>query len=226
MRALFVMGTVAAAVVMLFAAAPPADADFHLMQIEQIIGGVNGDTAAQAIQLRMRVDGQGGLTKARLVAYDANGKNAVVLIDFPLDIFPEVQGERILIASREFSSHTNPSAAPDFVLANPIPAAYLAAGSITFEHEGQLGVVLWRLSWGGAAYTGPNRGTRFNDDDGNFGPAFPSALPSVSTSGLLFDGAATDKSTNNAQDYVIAGGPGAGPAVFTNSKGETFAVTE
>ena len=227
MRALFVMGTVAAAVLMLFAAAPPADADFHLMQIEQVIGGVNGDTTAQAIQLRMRVDGQGGVTKARLVAYDANGKNAVVLIDFPLDIFPEVQGERILIASQEFSSHTNPSAAPDFVLANLIPPAYLAAGSITFEHAGQLGVVLWRLSWGGAAYTGPNRGTRFNDDDGNFGPAFGAALPSASTSALLFDGTAADKSTSNAQDYVVTGGPGgAGPAVFTNSKGDTFIVTE
>jgi hypothetical protein len=227
MRALFVMGTLAAAVLMLFAAAPPADADFHLMQIEQIIGGVNGDTTAQAIQLRMRADGQGGLTKGRLVAYDATGKNAVVLIDFPMDIFPEVQGERILIASRPFSSHTNPAAAPDFVLANMIPPSYLAAGSLTFEHEGQLGVVLWRISWGGAAYTGPNRGTRFNDDDGNFGPPVSGALPSASTSALLFDGAAADKSTSNAQDYVVTGGPGsAGPTVFTNSKGETFVVTQ
>ena len=27
---------------------------FHLMQIEQVIGGVNGDVTLQAIQLRMR----------------------------------------------------------------------------------------------------------------------------------------------------------------------------
>ena len=33
---------------------PAAHATFHLMQIEQVIGGVNGDTTAQAIQLRMR----------------------------------------------------------------------------------------------------------------------------------------------------------------------------
>jgi hypothetical protein len=29
-----------------------ASAAFHFMQIEQVIGGVNGDTTAQAIQLR------------------------------------------------------------------------------------------------------------------------------------------------------------------------------
>jgi hypothetical protein len=32
----------------------PALASYHFMQIEQVIGGVNGDSAAQAIQLRMR----------------------------------------------------------------------------------------------------------------------------------------------------------------------------
>ena len=32
----------------------PASATFHLMQIEQVIGGVDGNTGVQAIQLRMR----------------------------------------------------------------------------------------------------------------------------------------------------------------------------
>jgi hypothetical protein len=36
----------------------PALGSFHLMQIEQVIGGVNGDTSAQAIQLRMRAAGE------------------------------------------------------------------------------------------------------------------------------------------------------------------------
>ncbi len=31
-----------------------AHATFHFMQIEQVIGGVDGDTTKQAIQLRMR----------------------------------------------------------------------------------------------------------------------------------------------------------------------------
>ena len=42
--------------------APAARASFHLMQIEQALGGVCGDTSAQAIaqaiQLRMRSGGQ------------------------------------------------------------------------------------------------------------------------------------------------------------------------
>jgi hypothetical protein len=218
MRALFVMGTLAAAVLMLFAAASPADADFHLMQIEQIIGGVNGDTTAQAIQLRMRADGQGGLTKGRLVAYDATGKNAVVLIDFPMDIFPEVQGERILIASRPFSSHTNPAAAPDFVLANMIPPSYLEAGSLTFEHEGQLG--RRRLHRPQPRHALQRRRRKLRP-----------ARQRRAALGLDFGPAVRRRrgrqEHEQRQDYVVTGGPGsAGPTVFTNSKGETFVVTQ
>ncbi len=43
----------------------PAQATFHLMQIEQVIGGVNGDTTAQAIQLRMRFAGTRPMTGRR-----------------------------------------------------------------------------------------------------------------------------------------------------------------
>ena len=38
---------------MLVALASPALATFHEMQIEQVIGGVDGDPTAQAIQLRI-----------------------------------------------------------------------------------------------------------------------------------------------------------------------------
>src|SRR5947207_909223 len=54
-----------------FATANPARAAFHVMQIEQVIGGViNGasaDTSAQAIQLRMRAAGQNFVSAARLI---------------------------------------------------------------------------------------------------------------------------------------------------------------
>ena len=43
-----------------------ADATFDLMQIEQVIGGVNADVSAQAIQLRMRSPFQCFLEPARL----------------------------------------------------------------------------------------------------------------------------------------------------------------
>jgi hypothetical protein len=218
------LSAVCAATIGLFAGmlafgSTPAHATFHLMQVEQVIGGVGGDTSAQAVQLRMRVKGQGGVTRARLVVRDANGRNPVTLIDFASDITPEVQGERILIATSAFAAHTNPTVAPDFVMVNRIPDSFLAAGSLTYETD--RGLVLWRLSWGGAAYTGSNKGLSSNDDDGNFGPPFPDVLPSGGTDAVLFQGPANAKSTTNGNDYAVT--PGA--ATFTNSSGENFVVT-
>jgi hypothetical protein len=197
----------------------PARATFHLVQIEQVIAGVGGDTSAQAIQLRMRLPGQGGVSKARLVVRDATGANPVVLIDFDTDITPEAFGDRILIVSTGFSAHTDPTVVPDFTLVNTIPDSYLAAGSLTYETN--RGLVLWRLSWGGNRYTGSNRGSSFNDDDGNFGPPFNDLLPSTGTASLLFQKGAFAKSTTNANDYAVTGGA----AVFTNSAGDTVVVT-
>jgi hypothetical protein len=197
----------------------PAHATFHLMQIEQVIGGVSGDTSAQAIQLRMRLNGQGGVSRGRLIVRDAAGAHPVVLIDFDTDITPEVQGERILIVSTGFAAHASPAVAPDFTLVNTIPDTYLAAGSLTYETN--RGLVLWRLSWGGNTYTGTTHGAGFNDQDGDFGPPFRGPLPSTGTKALLFQNAASAKSTTNASDYAVTGGA----AVFTNSAGDAVVVT-
>ena len=48
--------------------AAPAWASFHVMKIEQAIGGVGGDTTQQAIQLRMRANGQNLLGGMRSIA--------------------------------------------------------------------------------------------------------------------------------------------------------------
>lgn len=218
MRAHFVIWSLAAVVLLL--APPPAAATFHLMQIEQAIGGVDGDTSAQAIQLRMRFRGQGGVSKGRLVVYNAAGMAPVVLIDFLTDVTPEIRGGTILIASPEFAAHTTPAAVPDFLLTNLIPASYLAAGSLTYERN--TGAVLWRLSWGGSAYTGPTSGATTNDRNGDFGPPYPGPLPSTSTEAVEFQKAAIAPSRTNAHDYALTDGP----AVFTNVKGESFTVTQ
>ncbi len=53
------------------------------MQISQIIGGVNGDTSAQAIELRMRAPGQNFLSNApKLIVVDATGSNPITLNSF------------------------------------------------------------------------------------------------------------------------------------------------
>ena len=197
---------------------PAAHASFHLMQIEQVIGSVNGDTTAQAIQLRMRAVGQTFVSEGKLVVYDAAGLNPITVLNVASNVTNGAVGAHVLIASVNFPSHTTPVAVPDFTMANLIPASYFAAGSLTWESDG--GIVYWRLSWGGAAYTGPCTGNTANDVDGNFCPAFGNPLPSSCTSALEFQGNATDFSTNNAADYLLIGSP----IVFVNNAGASFTV--
>ena len=204
-------------------ATPAADAVFHLMQIEQVIGGVNGDTTVQAIQLRMRSTFQQFVTGARVRVWDAQGQNPILLTDFGMDVlFDQPVGRRVLIGSASFSGVLDGPLTPDFIMVNLIPASYLAAGSITFEDDpfmGNDGIIWWRLSWGGAGYTGSTLGAGgvgANDADGDFG-VWPGPLPSSGVQALQFQGPATAMSTNNADDYALT----AGPATFTNNAAQT-----
>lgn len=196
----------------------PGYASFHDMQIEQIIGGVNGDTSAQAIQLRMRLAGQDLIQQARLVVRDATGSNAVVLIAFPQNVNIGSQGARILIASSNFADQVDSPLHTDFFLTNLIPADYLAAGSLTYEDD--FGDVLWRVSFGGTGYTGPNTGSLENDNDGNFGPPFDGPLPTDSFAALQFQGAANALSNSNVVDYAVT----TDAAVFFNNSGQSVTV--
>ena len=197
----------------------PAEASFHFMQIEQVIGGVDGDNSAQAIQLRMRSSFQNVVSAARIRAWDATGNNPVVVIDFAQNVPSHGPGVRILIASPNFANLTNPPANPDFTMTNLIPSSYLASGSLTFEDDAGT-TIYWRLSW--ANYSGSNSGSITNDPDGNFGPPFPGSLPSSKVQALLFQGAATAQSNNNAADYALT----EGAAVFANNAGASFTVTQ
>ncbi len=198
------------------ALAAPAHASFHFMQIEQAIGGVDGDTTQQAVQLRMRFDGQDQLQLSRLVVRDAAGQNPITLIDMTTTVGIDTAGSRVLIATPDFIAAQ--AATADFTMA-AIPASYLAAGALSFEQDN--GQVLWLLAWGGAGYTGPATGATTNDADGNFAPPFGAALPSASTQALLFTGAATAMSTTNAADYALT----AGAAQFSNNAGGSVTVS-
>jgi len=199
---------------------PAAHATFHLMQIEQLIGSVNGDSTAQAIQLRMRsVNEDQNLTSGgKLLVFDAAGLNPIVVLDVASDVANGGVGSRVLLVSANFPSHTTPTTVPDFTMANLIPASYFAAGSLCWESDA--GIIYWRLSWGGAAYTGPNTGNTANDPDGNFGPPFGSTIPSTGVQALKFQGSMTAKSTNNAADYLLT----TGTVVVVNNAGTSFTV--
>jgi glucose/arabinose dehydrogenase len=193
----------------------PVHASFHLMQIEQVIGGVNGDTTAQAVQLRMRTAGETFVAGGQLVAFDAAGKNPITLVTFSSNMSNGSTGSRILITTASFASHETSPIASDFTM-TAIPANYLAAGRLAYENGG----ILWSVSWGGASYTGPNTGTFDNDADGNFGPPFSGALPSTSTVALLFNGPASAPSTNNAANYALT----SGAATLTNNSGNSTSL--
>ena len=204
----------------------PASASFHLMQIEQVVGGLNGNANIadgnrnlQAVQLRMRSSFQNLVSNGRLVVYDATGSNPVILSSPTTNVPIFAAGSRILLATAGFSAVTTPNVTPDFILANKIPDSYLAAGSLTFEGKTD-GIVLWRLSWGGAGYTGPTTGATTNDADGEFGPAFDGPLPSSSLQALRFKFSAGALSTNNANDYALT--PDA--ATFTNNAGASGTI--
>lgn len=197
-----------------------AHATFHLMQIERVIGGVNGDVSAQAIQLRMRGGFQNQIQESRLRVWDAAGANPVVLFD-PSGSAPEQPlqgvGVRVLLATQHFTSYTNPPLAPDYLLAGPIPASYLAAGSLTFEDK--LGTVYWRVSWGGVNYTGPGTVSSTNDAqlDGTFNPPFNGPLPSTGDIALQTILAAAVGGTSTLADYALS----PSPATFTNNASQS-----
>lgn len=210
----FVLALVA---VLAVVAAVPAGASFHFMQIEQVAGGYCGVRDAQAIQLRMRGAGQNLVTGAALIAYDATGSNPVTLLTVPSNVANSAAGSHILLATPGFDFAGGP--APDFTLANPIPASYLAAGKVTW---GMSGLVYWSLAWGGSNYTGTNTGLTDNDADGNFSPPFAGVLPSTGDDALQFQGTAGAMSTNNAANYALS----ASPATFTNNAGSSSALIE
>lgn len=184
-----------------------AQASFHLMQVEQVVGGVTGDVGQQAVQLRMRAGGQNQMQFSRLRVSDANGANPVLLADFGVPVPNDETGDRVLIATADFGAFQSPP--PDFTMANPIPPAYFAGGRLTFEGDG--GQVVYSLCWGN--YAGPTAGSVENDDDGTYGPCFAGPLPDSGLAALRFEGAASAAGTTNAEDYSLT----AGAAVFTNN---------
>ena len=201
--------------------ATPAVANLHLMQIEQVIGGVDGDVTAQAIQLRMRNPLQCFLFGAKLWVRDAAGENPVLLIEFADGVVNCSTGDRVLITSLAFTSLLDNTIQPDFTLTNLIPESYLAAGTMTFEDsKGEF--VYWRLSWGGKKYSGDTTGSMFNDADGEFGPPYDGPLPADTLQALQFQGSANALSTNNQDDYALT----KGASTWTNNAEESGTLAE
>ena len=189
----------------------PALANHHLMQIEQVIGGVNGDITAQAVQFRMRATPENTISLGRLRVWDAAGLNPIIVVDPTTDVANALLGDRVLIVSSSFQSQVSPAQTPDYIMTNTIPASYLAAGSLTWETNS--GSIWWRFSWGGASYTGPGTMSSLNDPNSNANPPFPGPLPYTNLQAVQFTGPASAASNNNAADYALT----SGASVWTNN---------
>jgi len=204
-------------------AVAPVHATFHFIQVEQIIGGVNGDTTAQAIQVRFRSGGQHFQANGRIRAWDAAGANPITIVDPVTNLAgPSSTGDRVLFASANFVNYLDSAIAIDYTLSALIPSSYLAAGSLTFEDNTGT-TIYWRISWGGASYTGSNAGAVTNDGGttaGDFGPPMDVALPSTGINAFQFQGIATAVSTQNIDDYLET----ARGATFTNYAGASANV--
>ncbi len=208
--------------------AGPARAAFHLIEIEQVIGGVAGDTTAQAVQLKMRGAGNNVLSgTVRLIVRDAAGgagactpPNCVVLSTLGAGInsgacdSPLPANGEILLATDAFVNLTTPAAVRDFAMA-PIPASFLPGGSLTFENAAGT-LIYWRVSWG--AYTGVGT-TTLDNGDGNVNPPEDGPLPSNGTQALRFP-AGCPAATDNMGQYALT----AGTAIFENNDGGQFTV--
>ena len=198
---------------------PSANASFHSMQIYEVVGGINGDTSAQAIELRMRFNGQNLLGgQGKLVAVDAAGLNPVTLISFGSNVALGNAGSTVLITTANFKNYTsNPTTfTSDFTFTNSIPVSYLSAGRLLYEDASSN--ILWSLAFGGASYIGLTNGETQNGppDPGKFG----GPLPKNSLQALVYQGAASGTNSNNAIDYALT----AGAATFTNNAGINFTV--
>jgi hypothetical protein len=200
-----------------------AHANYHLMQIEQFIGGVGGNTSAQAIQLRMRSANQNVVSNGRIRAWDAAGANPILLIDMTTNVSGTTSGSNVLLTSAAFNSLMSsvPGYATDFTLASTIPLSYLSGGKITFE-DNSGATIWWSLAFG--AYTGTtsaNTGSTTNTtgSTGNFGS--PASAPITSSrQGIRFTGLATATSAGNSLDYAAT----SDPATVRNNGGTSFTV--
>jgi hypothetical protein len=65
---------------------------------------------------------------------------------------------------------------------------------------------LWRVSWGGASYSGSGAVDVINDVDGDCNPAYPSTIDGAGGQSVKFKFDPTTKSTTNANDYAPSHG--------------------
>lgn len=108
----------------------PATATFHLVEINKVMAGYEGDATVQAVELRMLAAGENFVNTASIKVYDAGGNPVSILGTFAADLpsAGSVAGAKILCATNAFA--TRFGITPDLVIAPGIPET---TGQVSFE---------------------------------------------------------------------------------------------
>ena len=196
------------------APATPSRADtgstqaFHLVEVNKLLVGYNGNLNIQAVELKMISAGENLVGGGFLAVYDSLGDPVATLGTFGGNVPNGSAGDRILCATAAFASAF--SITPDLVITPGIP---IVTGQISFEKVGcpvntvAYGNVLLRLN----------------------GTSNASPLPPHGATALV---RVTDNSTipscpqaeNAAQRFQLRGAGAANPFVFQNNARDTAQV--
>jgi hypothetical protein len=104
---------------------------FHLVEINKLLVGYNGNTSIQAIELKLITSGENFVGGAFLAVYDSLAAPVATLGTFPGNVANGLAGDRILCATAAFASAF--SITPDLVIQPGIP---MVTGQVSFEKVG------------------------------------------------------------------------------------------
>lgn len=107
-----------------------ASAAFHLVEVSEVITGINGDTSLQAVVLRMQADGENSVDGITIQARNAQGTVTNTVFTFPVGASAQIVGladRRILIATPAFAQRTGLT--PDFTFAGGL---FAGSGQVTY----------------------------------------------------------------------------------------------
>jgi hypothetical protein len=196
--------------------AATAHASFHIMQIEQVIGGVGGDTNAQAIQLRMRSSFQNQMQLSRINVRDASGANPILVVDMTHPVANSNTGDRVLIASAGMASDL--ALTPDFVMTNLDTPELPRRGEPHLRGRRRHDLLAREL--GRCRLLGHGRGEHHQRRRRQRESGVRRGAPSSTSQALQFPGTSGAPSTNNAADYALT----VGAATFTNNARQSATI--
>ena len=181
---------------------------FHLVEINKLMVGYNGNTNIQALELKLLGAGENFVSGAFVTVYDSVGDPVATLGTFPGNVPNGVAGDRILCATAAFASAF--SITPDLVITPGIP---MVTGQVSFEKIGcpinalPYGNVLLRVNGASNATPLPPHGAtalvRVTDN-----ATFPSC----------------PQAENAAQRFQLRGAGSANPFIFQNNARDTAHV--